>query len=213
MACRRELLRVLLIAVALVPPLAIAAAPAPNNDPGKLVQCWTDDHGNRVCGDRVPPGDARRARELYDRRGVVKRVVAAQKSPEEYAAAEQARRDAEARGAKDRFLLQTYQTPEEIERARDDRLSALDGRLELARKNLNDSAAALDDLRKRSADPNDAKAAAWLHNQIATFDKAHTDNQTAIDSILAERAKTTADFNQQVTRFRELRAAGTHTPE
>lgn len=206
MACLRESLRVLLTASVLAPSIGLAGTP-PSGDPGRLVQCWVDDLGRRVCGDRVPPSDARREREMFDGRGVVKRVVPAQKSPEEAAAEEQVRRDAETRASKDRFLLQTYRSTEEIERARDDRLSALDGRLNLARKNLADSATALEDLRKRVPDPNDAKAAARLRDQIAAFDKAHADNQSAIDSIEAERARTTTDFNLQVTRFRELRAA------
>lgn len=210
--CRRNGPRALLLVAALLPLIGVAGAPASTGDPGKLVQCWTDESGHRVCGDRVPPQDARRERDFYDRRGVVKRVVPAQKSQEEVAAEEQARHEAETQAAKDRFLLQTYRSPEEIERARDDRLSALDGRLQLARKNLGDSAAALDDLRKRVPDPNDAKAAARLKDQIAAFDKAHAENQSAIESIQAERDKTTADFAQQVSRFRELRA-GAHAPE
>ena len=200
-----EALHALLIATGVALPVAFADTPA-SSDPGKLVQCWTDDSGHRVCGDRVPPTDARRERELYDRRGVVKRVVPAQKSAEQIAAEEQARRENSVAAARDRFLLQTYRSPEEIERTRDDRLSALDGRLLLAQKNLTDSNAALEDLRKRAAAPEEGQSASALRDQIAAFERARSDNQSAIESIKAERAKTVTDFEQQATRFRELRA-------
>lgn len=209
MACLLKSLQLLLAGFALAPMVTLANDSAgAASGPGKLLQCWIDDAGRRVCGDQVPPSDARRKRELYDGRGVIKGVVPAQKSPEEVAAEEQARRDAEARVARDRFLLQTYRAPEDIDRARDERLSTLDGRLELARKNLIESSAVLEDLRKRVADPNDAKAAARLHDQIAIFEKAQADNQAAIGSMEAERARTVADFGQQAGRFRELRNGG-----
>lgn len=178
------------------------------------VQCWNDDRGQKVCGDVVPPSEARRQRELIDKRGVVTRVVPAQKTAEQVEAEAKIRREMEQRVAYDRYLLQAYNTVADIERARDDRLSALDARARLADKSMADTRASLAELRSRIPKPaagGDGKASAptavdaRLQGKIDEFTIAEADHLKAQARIRQERAQIVVDFARDIVRFRELK--------
>ncbi len=66
---------------------AYAAATPPAG--GRVLQCWFDEKGQRTCSDTLPPKEARRQRELLDQRGLTKKILPAQKTPEEYEARKQ----------------------------------------------------------------------------------------------------------------------------
>lgn len=194
--------------------VAVAQSRPPAQTRRAPVQCWTDDRGQRVCGDVVPPAEARRQRELIDRRGVVTGVVPAQKTAEQIAADNRARRERQQREAYDRYLIQAYPGVRDIERARDERLADLDGRLRLAEKGRADTAKSLADLRARvvraaTADPADgepAKPDAALAAKIAEFERAEDDHIKAIARIHDEQARIRSEFARDIERFRELKA-------
>lgn len=199
-----------------MPPIADAQSrPAPQTRKAP-VQCWTDDRGQKVCGDVVPPSEARRERELIDRRGVVTRVVPAQKSPEQIESEARQRREQEQRIAYDRYLLQAYNVVPDIERARDDRLAALDARLRLAEKAMGDTRASLADLRGRipkpapvaeGETPAPVKVDARLQAKIDEFTIAEADHLKALARMRQERAQIVLDFARDIVRFRELKSA------
>ncbi len=170
------------------------------------VQCWNDDRGQKVCGDVVPPSEARRQRELIDQRGVVTRVVPAQKTAAQIEAEAKLRRETEQRIAYDRYLLQAYNAVPDIERARDDRLTDLDSRLRLAEKALADTRASLSDLRLRipkaavTIDPR-------LQARIDEFTIAEADHLKAVARIRQDRARIVLDFARDIVRFRELKGS------
>ena len=180
------------------------------------VQCWTDDRGQRVCGDVVPPSEARRERAQIDQRGVVTRVVPAQKSLEQVEAESRLQREQQQRQAYDRYLLQAYNVVPDIERARDDRLAALDARLRLAEKSMADTRASLADLRGRipkplpaadGAAPAPVKVDPRLQAKIDEFTLAEADHLKALARLRQERAQIVLDFARDVVRFRELKGA------
>lgn len=102
----------------------------------------------------------------------------------------------------------------DIERARDERLADLDGRLRLAEKGRADTAKSLADLRARvvratAAGPADGEAAkpdAALAAKIAEFERAEDDHIKAIARIHDEQARIRSDFARDIERFRELKA-------
>lgn len=180
------------------------------------VQCWTDDRGQKVCGDVVPPSEARRQRELIDKRGVVTKVVPAQKTAEQVEAEGKIRREMEQRVAYDRYLLQAYNAVPDIERARDDRLAALDARLRLAEKSMNDTRASLSELRGRIPQPAPVadgetpaalKVDARLQAKIDEFTIAEADHLKALARLRQERAQIVVEFARDIVRFRELKGA------
>ena len=193
---------------------AVAQSRPPPQTRKAPVQCWQDDRGQRVCGDVVPPAEARRQRELIDRRGVVTGVVPAQKSAAEVEAERRARREQEQREAYDRYLLQAYGSVPDIERARDERLGNVDGQLRLAEKARADTARSLADLRARvglpAEDDSEASAAPVnpkLQAKIDEFSRAAADHEQAIARLRQERVRISGEFARDINRFRELKAA------
>lgn len=191
------------LAAALAAPGASAAE--------KRFQCWTDNHGQRMCGDRVPPEYAGEKREVFEDGRLVDTIRAA-KTPEEIAAAErekelaeQARKQAEY----DRQLLETYRNAKDIEAMRDERVAMIDLRMQAARKNAADTDKSLESLRARAdaqareGKPVDAK----LAKQIRDFERAQTNHVKALERYRKERDEITHRFNGDLVRYRQLRGS------
>ncbi len=155
----------------------------------------------------MPPTDARRQRELMNQRGVVKQIIPAEKTPEEIAAENRQIEEQKRQAEYDRYLLQAYQSVGELERTRDERMAALDGRMTQAQKALTDNTAALEDLRKRDA----AGPAAGddldptLKRKIREFAQARDENISAIERIKQERVGLTEQFARDIRRYQLLR--------
>ena len=100
---------------------------------------WVDDQGVTHYGDRVPPEYAHKERYVLNERAVRVNVLPAEKTAEELAEearkaeiAALARRAAEEQAERDRILLDTYLSVEEIEMLRDRRVTALDAQIGVA---------------------------------------------------------------------------------
>ncbi|HWU68219.1 MAG TPA: hypothetical protein VN046_05035 [Stenotrophobium sp.] len=178
------------------------------------IQCWTDEQGNRACGDQVPPQYAKVQRDVVNSQGIVVDTEARQKTPEEIAqdekrAAEQkaAQQAAEQQAAYDRFLIGTYNSVDDIKAARDLRIQAIEGRLNLVRKSVSDSRDTLkgllqqrDSITSAGKQPNPG-----LLKQIAKFQKSEIDGQNAEDQLNAEREQTAAKFAADIVRYQQLK--------
>lgn len=172
---------------------------------GKIV-CWTDEHGKRACGDHVPPQYANKERKVYDQRGIVVETQERQKTPEEIAAEkrqEQQRAEEEKQrkeqAAYDRYLLQTFNAVSDLEKARDERLAMIDGRIGLAEKAVTNDEAALQSLREHE------KPDAETREKIAQFEKSLAQNRDALAQLKANRQKVADKFAEDIARFRLLR--------
>ncbi|MBL1142152.1 MAG: hypothetical protein HND53_09005 [Proteobacteria bacterium] len=102
------------------------------------MKCWTNNEGVKECGNAVPPEYAQKGHEELGKSGVVREETERAKTDKELD--EQKRLDAikaeEERIAaeqkkKDDVLLQTFSSVEDIERARDERLTSLDAAIKL----------------------------------------------------------------------------------
>ncbi len=133
---------------------------------------------------------------------------------EEVKAAEEARkraaeeeRQAQRQHAYDRYLLESFQSTRDLEDTRDARVKALDMRIELATKAMNDARTQLDSLvaRKqllqRDSKPIDKK----LEAQIQEYRKAIIENPKALEQLHVQREKLLAQFENDLARLRELR--------
>ena len=201
--------------------LLISLAPAASVAAGLKVQCWTDEHGHRACGDSVPPQYADKERDVVNQRGVVVDKKERAKTAAEVEAAERAEQQAEEerkrvkqQEAYDRFLMQTYQSVDELETARDARLSALTTRINLADKAAHDSQKTLETLKARAADlqkegkPADEK----LNKHIAAFQRSTEDNTKALEQLKTEHDAVDAEFTRDIARYQELRKALASAP-
>jgi len=187
---------------------------APTAQAGKLV-CWTDDKGQRACGDRVPPQYAKGEREVLDAQGRVIDKQGRQKTPEEVAeverkaAAETAEKERFEKQAKyDRFLLQTFGSAKELEQSRDARLRALNGQMVLNDKSIADTEKTVKSLQDRAAAAKKANKPvdAALAKQIKQFEAALTESRAAREQKTRDQAAIAAKFNADIERYNKLRS-------
>jgi hypothetical protein len=179
---------------------------------------WVDDQGVVHFGDRVPPEYASNDLSLLNEQGVIVARVAGQKTPEELseetrvkAAREEENRLREESLMRDRVLLSTYLSVEEIEELRDRRMELVVGQMRVTQIYLDNLREKLLKLEKESqrfspyskapdAKPIDEKLARELSDtldSIALYEKNLEKSQT-------EQAQLTAKFDADITRFREL---------
>lgn len=189
--------------------VALLLAPAAQ---AKIV-CWTDENGRRACGDHVPPQYAPQEHQVIDAAGRVVETKAREKTPEELAAEkERLAREAERikqeqeRAAYDRFLLDTYSSAGQLERARNDRLAMLDGRILLAAKAVDDGQKDLDGLYQRRKDAGD-KVPPKLNKKIEEVEHALVANRAALAKLRDERKGVCASFSDDIARYVRLQGA------
>ena len=103
------------------------------------MKCWKNHEGVTECGTSVPPEFAQKGHKEIGDSGMVKEEVERAKTPEEIAEDERlAKIEAEKLKAqeeqelKDRILMETFSSVEEIEKSRDDRITALESTIKLA---------------------------------------------------------------------------------
>ena len=102
------------------------------------IKCWTDENGDKACGNTVPPEFAQKGHQELGSSGVVRDEKERAKTDEELnkqkrldqIKAEEDKVAAEQK-KKDDVLLQTFSNVEDIERARDERLTALEASIKL----------------------------------------------------------------------------------
>jgi len=104
------------------------AGAAPN---GRKLYKWVDEQGVTHYGDHIPPEYAAQEQHVINSQGVETERIEAQRSPEQVAAEEQKRIDAAQRASRDKNLLNTYVTVNEIERLRDQRLALLSDQIKV----------------------------------------------------------------------------------
>ncbi len=121
---------------------------------------WVDSDGRIHVSDTLPPAAARFGYDILTTQGRVIRSVDAPLSKEEEAAQAAAEKEASEKAARikaeqeqkarrDRILTLTYGTVEEIELARDERISLLESYIQLNQKNLEQKEAELEAINKR----------------------------------------------------------------
>ncbi len=179
---------------------------------------WKDKNGESHYGDRVPPEYAGNAHTVLNEQGVAIETVAGQLTPEELAVQrERARIKAEADEAlrqaviRDKVLLSTYLSVDEIEALRDRRVELLAGQLRITQKYLDNLRAKLLKLEREaqrfspySAEPNappiDEKLARELSetlNSILLYEKNLAKSRDETKQVQQK-------FAADIKRFREL---------
>ena len=101
------------------------------------IKCWTNKDGVRECGNVVPPEYAQQSHDELSEQGVTVKQTEAAKSTEELAAEKEAQklqkereRLAREQAAKDRVLLDTFSTKQDLVLARDGKLHVIDSRIQ-----------------------------------------------------------------------------------
>jgi hypothetical protein len=195
---------------------ALAAALLPIPALAKLYK-WVDANGKVHYSDKVPPEAVSRGHEEKTDTGLTVKTVDAAKSKEQLEAERRAKAEAEAQqraeqeakrkqAEQDRILLLTFSNEKEIERSRDDRLGALDGRIQLTQERIGKLSEQLEQARAQAAQAERSGRGTLqqMHARIDTLRQQIADYEDFIRARQQERAGIADKFNADLVRFREL---------
>ena len=203
----------LLAAVTLA--LLAGAADAQQSSKEKKLYRWVDKNGQVHYGDSVPAEYAEQDREVLNRQGVSVGREEGTITPEEAAAkaaADKAARDEQKRKLRDRVLLQTYQSVQELEILRDNRLELVDAQLTIQEQsltNLRAQRAQIQRVAARYAPVNTGANAEPLPEDLASdLEQSASDIQTQetnLERRREDRENIRKTFEADIARYKELR--------
>ncbi len=187
---------------------ALAAGPSS----GRKLYKWVDNQGVTHYGDRIPPEYASQEQHVVNAQGIEVERLEAQKTPEQQAAEEQKRQEAQERANRDRNLLSTYGSVQEIERLREQRLALLTDQikvtsqfLEILDGRMKKLRAAAMNFKPYSADPK----AQPMSDQVAEdLVRVGNDIRTQEENLREKRSEEAAmskQFDSDIARFKELK--------
>lgn len=179
------------------------------------IKCWVNKDGVKECGDKVPPEYAQEGHKELSERGFVvdekerakseeeleeERRQEALKAEEERLAAERERRD--------QILLQTFSSVSDLEKARDDKLLALESTISIIETRNEKIQADLDNRIKKAADEERAqgKPSDDLLKDIEDLRRQITNNNQHIAEKRSEQEELKETYARDIERFKELKS-------
>lgn len=181
---------------------------------------WVDEKGQVHYGDTIPPQYLNQKRDELNSQGLVVKSHNAVKTQEELDkealeknSAEQAKREQAVeerkKALRDRVLLETYTTENDIILLRDDRIMAIDSQIQIAQSNLKEADKKQIDVNTRieRAQKTGKPVPENLRKEADTVVKQRQTYQEFINNQNADRAATLKKFDEDLQRFRELKAA------
>ncbi len=186
-------------------------ATGPENN-GRVVYKWVDEQGVTHYGDHIPPEYAAQEQHVINSQGVEISRLEAQKTPEQLAAEDQKKAEAEQNRNRDRNLLTTYASVQEIERLRDQRVTLVTDQIKVTSQFLEVLNGRLQKLRDGSthfkpysSDPN----APAMPDQFAEdLVRVGNDIRTQQENLREKHSEETAmskQFESDIERFKELK--------
>ncbi|MGD8514947.1 MAG: hypothetical protein PVF52_04975 [Granulosicoccaceae bacterium] len=185
------------------------------------IKCWTNNEGIRECGNVVPPEYAQKGHEVLNRQGVTVDKVERAKTPEELAEAkrlaaikaeeDRLRKEQENR---DRVLLHTFSSEDEIIMARDGKITALKTEIRLTKKSMAKTQERLDALLKQAANLERAgkPVPEKLAGDIKTATEQVDEYRAFISTRQSEQDRIKAQFDNDMTRYKLLKSGKVRRP-
>jgi hypothetical protein len=190
---------------------SVGTADAQSNNGRKLYK-WVDEQGVTHYGDHIPPEYAGQEQHIINSQGVETERIEAQKTPEQLAAEEQKRRDAEDHANRDKNLLTTYVSVSEIERLRDQRLALVSDQIKVTGQFLDVLNGRLKKLRLSSmiyrpynSDPRAPRMADQVAEDLV---RVGMDIRTQEENLHEKRGEQTTmskQFEDDIARFKQLK--------
>ena len=194
----------------------LAALPAPGN---AGIKCWTNDQGVRECGNAIPPEYVDQRNETLNDRGMTVDVQERAKTEEELEAerrreAEAARRRAEAearrqeQARRDRVLLSTFTSVEDIKDSRERKAAAIDATIELNRRTIASLEEKLTGYEQRAArlERKGQQVPDGLIQDMARLRQQIENKRGFVESKQAEKEALLEKYAADIRRYRELTA-------
>ena len=180
---------------------------------------WVDENGQVHYGDRIPPEYSSQARTELNERGLVVNKVEKGKSKEQIELERKEREEnAESNKQKlleqrrqalrDRMLLESYTTERDILIQRDARVDAVVSQITLTETIIKDQEKKLADLKKRIEGIQNSKREVPenLHKDVIAVGRQLETHYQYVENKTAERQGIMASFDEDIKRFRELKA-------
>jgi len=183
----------------------------PSNN-GRVLYKWVDKDGVTHYGDHVPPEYAMQEQHVLNSQGYEIKHLDAQKTAEQASAEEQKRLDAEQRRLRDKNLLSTYASVQEIERLRDQRLSLLADQVKVTNQFLDTLNGRMKKMRTDSMRfkpyNSDPKAPSMPDQMAEDLVRLTADMRTQEQNLKqkrSEEATMSIQFESDIDRFKELK--------
>jgi hypothetical protein len=180
---------------------------------GRTLYKWVDEQGVIHYGDRIPPEYASQEKSVINSHGIEINRLEAQKTPEQLAAEDQKRAEAEQSKNRDRNLLNTYASVQEIERLRDQRVTLLSDQIKVTSQFLEVLNGKLKKLRVNSMHfkpySSDANASAMPDQVAEDLVRVGNDIRTQELNLREKRSEETImskQFESDIERFKELKS-------
>lgn len=175
---------------------------------------WVDDQGVVHYGDSIPPQYAQKESTVLNKEGVAIGHNNAAKSPAELAAEATAQQQQAQLKQHDAFLLGTYTSVKDIEQLRDERLQQIKVQRVAAEQyvaTLGERLSALQ-VRAQNFKPYSTRPDAHRMPDDLAEQMVHTLNdiraqKSALSTSQEEEVKTQVQFQSDIDRYKELRAA------
>jgi Domain of unknown function (DUF4124) len=191
-------------------------APAPKtsgpSNNGRVLYKWVDKDGVTHYGDHVPPEYATQEQHILNSQGYEIKHLDAQKTADQAAAEEQKRLDAEQRQLRDKNLLNTYASVQEIERLRDQRLTLLADQIKVTNQFLDTLNGRMKKMRADSMRfkpySSDPKAPTMPDQTAEDLVRLTSDMRTQEQNLKqkrSEEATMSIEFESDIDRFKELK--------
>jgi hypothetical protein len=179
---------------------------------GRKLYKWVDEQGVTHFGDHIPPEYAAQEQHVVNSQGVETERIEAQRTPEQLAAEERKRLEADQKASRDRNLLNTYVSVAEIERLRDQRLTLLSDQIKVTGQFLEILNGRMKKLRVASQRfrpySNDPKAPRMSDQVAEDLVRVGNDIHTQEENLREKRNEETTmskQFESDIARFKELK--------
>jgi hypothetical protein len=190
-----------------------AGAPAPTlKGDGRVLYKWVDKDGVTHYGDHVPPEYASQEQHILNSQGYEIKHLDAQKSAEQAASEEQKKLDADQRQLRDKNLLSTYASVQEIERLRDQRLTLIADQIKVTNQFLETLNGRMKKMRADSMRfrpyNTDPKAPSMPDQMAEDLVRLASDMRTQEQNLKqkhGEEAAMSIQFESDIDRFKELK--------
>jgi hypothetical protein len=201
----------ILCASVLLVSLAFAAS-QPTTTSGRKMYKWVDEQGMTHYGDRIPPEYATQEQHVINSHGIETERLEAQKTPEQLAEEDRKKVEAAQHASRDKNLLYTYGSVQEIERLRDQRLALLTDQIKVTGQFLEILDGKLKKLRMASMHfkpySDDPKAPPMSDQVAEDLVRVASDIRTQEENLRekhAEEATMSREFESDIARFKELK--------
>ena len=182
---------------------------------------WIDENGNIRYSDRLPPSQSQKGHQQLSPQGVVLSTKNAARTPKEIAIAAEAKLKLEEKqreearlksiqDQKDRVLLLTFSTEQELEHASYNRMEVIDSVIRLIESGIGTTQEQLDKLQEKAHNnytSKDKKVPGGLAQKIEHFERTVENRNAQIEGKKLEKEKIRQKYELDLERFRSLKSA------